>query len=207
MISTIKGRLLKKYEMSLLLDVNGIGYEVLVPMAVLGELKDTQEGEDVGLVTFHYYATDPSKGIPILIGFNNEIEKEFFIKFISISGIGPKAAVKALNRPISEIATAIDKGDVNTLRALPGIGAQRAKEIVAKLQDKVGKFGLIQDSFKPSDIAIKQDLEEEALQVLMQLQYKKQQAQDMIKKAIERNPQVSTSEELLNEVYKQKIQG
>ena len=62
-----------------------------------------------------------------------------------MSGIGPRAAVKALDKPISEITQAIDAGDIKYLTTLPGIGKQRAKEIVAKLQGKVGRFGLIQD--------------------------------------------------------------
>lgn len=207
MISSIKGRLIKKREGSIAVDVDGIGYEVHVPLTVLNELKDTLPGEEVSLVTFHYYATDPSKGIPILIGFMNEVEKEFFEKFITVSGVGPKAAIKAINKPISQIAKAIDSADISFLRSLPGIGEQRAKEVVAKLQNKIGKFGLIQDSFEPSEAASKKDIEGEALQVLIQLQYKKHQASDMLKKALERNPDISSSEELLNEVYRQKKDG
>ncbi len=204
MISNLRGRLVKKREGSLLVEVGGIGYEVLIPLTVLSELKETPEGNEISLITFHYYATDPSKGVPVLIGFMNEVEKEFFEKFITVSGVGPKAAVKAINKPISEIAKAIDSADVTFLRSLPGIGEQRAKEIIAKLQNRIGKFGLIQDSFEPSEVTKKEDIEEEAFQVLMQLQYKKHQAEDMVKKAIDRNPEISTSEELLNEVYKQK---
>lgn len=204
MISTLRGRLVKKKDSSLLVEAGGLGYEVLVSLTVLNELKNTPEGEEIELVTFHYYATDPSKGIPVLIGFMNEVEKEFFEKFITVAGVGPKAAVKAINKPISEIARAIDRGDIAFLKSLPGIGEQRAKEIVAKLQNRIGKFGLIQDGFKPSEVSQKKDIEEEAMQVLIQLQYKKQQAQEMVKKAMERNPNLSTSEELLNEVYRQK---
>jgi len=206
MISSLRGKLIKKSETSLLIDIGGIGYEVFIPLAVLAELKDTPEGEEVSLVTFHYYASDPSKSFPILIGFTNEIEREFFEKFITVSGVGPKAALKAINRPISEIARAIDSADVGLLKSLPGIGQQRAKEIIAKLQNKIGKFGLMQDDFKPSEVSYEEDIEHEALQVLTQLQYKRHQAETMVKKALERNPDISSSEELLNEVYRQKRQ-
>jgi Holliday junction DNA helicase RuvA len=204
MISTIKGKLINKKDSSLIIEIGSIGYEVLVPLTVLADLKDTPLGEEVSLVTFHYYTTDPSKSVPMLIGFINEVEREFFEMFITVSGIGPKAAIKAINRPISEIARAIDSADITFLKSLPRIGEQKAREIIAKLQKSVGKFGLIQDSFEPSEVTSKQDIEEEAMQVLAQLQYKKQQAQDMIKRALERNPKISTSEELLNEVYHQK---
>jgi len=208
MISAIKGKYIKKNELSVHVDVNGLVYEVLVPLTVLNEIKDKNEGDEVSLVTFHYYASDPSKSFPVLIGFVNEIEKEFFEKFITVSGVGPKAAVRAINKPISEIVAAIEAGDDAFLKSLPGIGQQRAREIVAKLQNKIGKFGLIQDGFEQaSKTSLKEDVANEALQVLLQLQYKKPDANAMIDKALARNPEISTSEELLNEVYKQKKAG
>ena len=205
MISAIQGKLVKKRDSSLFVDIGGLVYEVLVPVTVFNETQGIEIGSEIVLNTFHYYASDPSKSFPILIGFINEIEKEFFEKFISVSGVGPKAAVRAINKPISEIASAIDQGNVSFLKSLPGIGEQRAKEIIAKLQDKVGKFGLIQDSSAPrKPINESSDMESEALQVLEQLQYKKHYAQEMIKKALLRCSNISTSEELLNEVYRQK---
>jgi Holliday junction DNA helicase RuvA len=90
------------------------------------------------------------------------------------------------------------------LQSLPGIGEQRAKEIVAKLQNKLGKFGLIQDDRGKEQKAKTIDIEEEALAVLMQLEYKKSEACSMIKKALERSVGIGTTEELLNEVYKQR---
>ena len=88
---------------------------------------------------------------------------------------------------------------------MPGIGIQRAKEIVAKLQGKVGKFGLIQDKRVVSSAQqTKTDWQEEALEILLQLQYKKQEALSMISKALERSKDIKSSEELLNEIYRQK---
>lgn len=205
MISAIQGKLIKKKDSTLFIDVGGLVYEVLVPITVFNETQGIETGSEITLNTFHYYASDPSKSFPILIGFINEIEKEFFEKFISVSGVGPKAAVRAIDRPISEIASAIDSGNVSFLKSLPGIGTQRAKEIIAKLQDKVGKFGLMQDSNVPRESTDEtSDIESEAIQVLEQLQYKKHQAQEMVRKALERQSNISTSEELLNEVYRQK---
>ena len=86
--------------------------------------------------------------------------------------------------------------------SLPGIGDQKAREIVAKLQGKVGKFGLIQDKFSHDAPAEKEDIMEEALSVLMQLQYKPAEAKEMIAKAVKFNPKISSCEEILNEVYK-----
>ena len=200
MINRIRGNIREKKDMSILLDVAHLTYEIAVPPAVMVSL----DSENTELFVYHYYKMDQSKGVPVLIGFNNEIEKEFFEYFITVSGIGPKAACKALSQPFSLIADWIARADVKMVKSLPGIGERKAKEIIAKLQDKIGKFGLIQDKDNSSETDVKEDVKAEALAVLMQLQYKKNEAKDMIDKAVSRNDKIISSEELLNEVYKQK---
>jgi Holliday junction DNA helicase RuvA len=205
MISRISGKIIEKGANYLVIDMGNICYEVLVPATVMQRLGESINADGVvNLVTFHYLQVDQAKNIPVLIGFLNQIEKDFFEIFITVSGIGPRAALKALNKPISLIAQAIDEGDLIFLKSLPGIGEQRAREIVAKLQNRVGKFGLIQDSgIKENDTKTK-DIVEEALAVLMQLEYKKPEAMGMIKKAMEVSRGIQTTEELLNIVYKQR---
>jgi Holliday junction DNA helicase RuvA len=205
MIARICGKVIEKGTNNLLVEVGGICYEVLIPSAVMQHLDENIDAKgEVKLITFHYLQSEPAKSTPVLVGFLNEIEKEFFEVFITVSGIGPKAALKALSQPISLIAQAIDEGDTVFLKSLPGIGQQRAREIVAKLQNKVGKFGLIQDKEIKKPSAESKDIEEEALAVLMQLEYKKQEALSMIKKALERSERIESTEALLNEVYKQR---
>jgi Holliday junction DNA helicase RuvA len=114
----------------------------------------------ITMLTYHYHQVEQSKSVPILIGFLSQVEKDFFEIFITVSGIGPRAALRALNRPISSIARAIDEGDLGFLKSLPGIGEQRAKEIVAKLQNKVGRFGLIRDH-QPARISSARGISEE----------------------------------------------
>ncbi len=208
MISYISGKIKRRNEECLFLGINGIVYEVLVPKAIMLALEEKILPEaQIELVTYHYLHVEPSRSKPILIGFSNEIEKEFFEQFITVSGVGPKAAVRALSLPISEIARAIDTADIPVLKSLPGIGERRAREIVAKLQGKVGKFCLIQDKkSQPASLA-QGGVQEEAMAVLMQLQYKKNEAQVMIDKAIKLNPDAATAEEILNQVYRQKIKG
>lgn len=206
MIVKITGKIIKQNINSLFLDVSGICYEVQIPTAIINRLDKPDNDGVVSLVTYHYYSLEPSKSIPVLIGFMNEVEKDFFLQFISVSGIGPRAALKALAAPFSVIAKAIDRQDIGFLRSLPGIGGQRAKEIIAKLQDKIGKFALIQD--EPVNTAkeheIEQDIESEAVDVLVQLQYKRQEAKEMVRLAKERAGGITDTEALLNEVYKQK---
>lgn len=207
MISRIRGIVDQFSENTLIVNVGGVSYEVYIPTAVMKSF-DGKLAKDapVALVTYHYYQTDPSKSIPILIGFSNTIEKEFFEKFITVSGVGPKAAVRALSQPIPDIAQAIDSGDLGFLKSLPGIGEQRGKEIIAKLQGKMGKFGLMQGDVSSSkkQPSPASDIQTEATEVLIQLQYKKEEAHQMIQKAFARRSDLSSVEEVLNEVYRQK---
>lgn len=205
MIARISGKIIERGLSSVVLDMGGICYEVLIPPAVMQRLEEAVSPDSsVSLITYHYYQVEPSRSTPVLIGFLNEIEKDFFEAFITVSGIGPKAAVRALNKPISTIAKAIDEANLEFLKSLPGIGQQRAKEIVAKLQNKVGKFGLIQDGGQKGKEQTSCGIEAEALAVLLQLEYKKSEAAEMIRRAMERTSGIQTTEELLNEVYKQR---
>lgn len=209
MISRLCGTLVERRENTVLLETSGVTYEILIPAAIGRTLeRHLQPDGRLRLITYHYHHVEPSRAMPILVGFTNEIEREFFERFITVSGIGPKAAVRALKVPIPLIARAIDDGNLEVLRSLPGIGPQRAKEIVAKLQGKVGKFALIpEEDHGVHAPAPETDAATEALEVLLQLQYRRPEAMGMIKNALNRSPQLSTAEEILNEVYKQKAKG
>ena len=206
MITRLRGIVREQADMRLLLDVGGVGYEVWVPPSILRALSEriNEQGE-LELVTFHYHQLEVGRGTPVLIGFLNDIEREFFVRFISVSGIGPKAALRALTQPIPVIAKAIDEGNMAVLRSLPGVGEQRAKEIVAKLQGKVGKYALLQTKavLPASQEAEQTALEDEAVAILIQLEYKRAEAKQMVHDALKRHPKVKTSEELLNAVYRQ----
>lgn len=205
MIARITGKVIEKGTNCLILKVGEICYQILLPSTVMQRLDESISSDgSISLITYHYLQVEPSRSTPILVGFLSEIEREFFEVFITVSGIGPRAALKALSKPISLIARAIDEADENFLKSLPGIGQQRAREIVAKLQNKVGKFGLIQDGKIKERKEKISDIEDEVLSVLVQLEYKRAEASLMIKKALERNPNIVTAEELLNEVYKQR---
>jgi len=208
MIVKVSGQLAEKKEFSVVVNVQGLFYEVLVPASVMQRIDDhLDESGSITLITYYYIQLTPSSGAPVLIGFLSQLEKDFFLQFIKVSGIGPRAAVKALNKPISEISQAIDEADEKYLKTLPGIGGRKAKEIVAKLQGRIGRYGLIQDRAGGTKTEEEKILawQNEALDVLLQLQYKKAEAQAMVEKALKRSSDIHTAEDLLNEIYKQRI--
>ncbi len=205
MITRMKGVCVRKREDRIYLEAGNFVYEVFVPCTVGLRV---EEGVPVELVVYDYFHIEQTKGYPVLIGFLSELEKEFFEKFIGVSGIGPKAALKAFSKSISDIAQAIDGGDIDFLKSLPGIGLQRAKNILATLQGKMGHFVLINDrvmSKEPTVEKKRQQLIHDALSVLEGLQYKRKEAQQMIDRALLSNNALSTVEELLNEIYKKNI--
>jgi Holliday junction DNA helicase RuvA len=116
MIGYLEGRLMKKEQDRILLLVNQVGYEVLVPVVVMETLAAKAIGDEVSLYIYYYQTERQPK--PVLIGFNLEAEKEFFQYFISVEAIGPIKAVKALNISVGDIAHAIESGDVKTLEAI-----------------------------------------------------------------------------------------
>lgn len=203
MIAYLEGKLLKKEDERILLLANQVGYEVLVPVFVGESLKGKHVGDEVAFYIYYHQTERQPK--PVLIGFNLEAEKEFFQQFISVDAIGPMKAVKALNIPVSDIAEAIENGDLNLLKRLKGIGLRSAQKIIATLQGKVSKFALIrkQDTSAPAGPSTPEDFIQPVLDVLIsQLGHKPGDAKRMLSEALRRNNAIQTPEELFDEVYR-----
>ena len=145
MISHLHGILRKKNddEMSLEVEVNGVWYEVFLPMFVWRAFEDAALDEEIELDTFYYAAE--RQPIPKLIGFKRPAEREFFKKFIDVPDVGPTRALKALVFSVSAMARWIERGDAESLARLPGIGSRTAGKIVAELRGKVTEFALLRD--------------------------------------------------------------
>ena len=204
MISRLNGRVLERKQNGVILGVNGIGYEVLIPGGVLGSLA-AEPGEQLDLVIYEYLQIDHSRGASFLVGFRSELERDFFQQFITVASIGPRSAVRALGLPVSRIARAIEDGDLRLLQSLPGIGARKAKEIVAKLQGKAGRFCLIREEpgrAAPQEPA--EDLQREAIELLMQVGHSRSEAKQMVERALADGERPETVEELLNLSYKKR---
>ncbi len=203
MISYLEGTLLKKSEDKIVILCQGVGYEVLLPAIVRQTYNSKNAGEDgdrIKLHIFHHQSERQPK--PMLVGFNLDVEKEFFEKFIKVEAIGPIAAVKALVLPVNLIAQAIEERDVKTLERLKGIGKRTAEKIVATLNGKVGKFALVKEEMIPSTIE-PEDLRRLVENVLVkQLGHKRSEALNMVDEALTKNPGIATPEELFEEVYR-----
>ena len=200
MIGYIEGTLMRRDDDHILLLANHIGYEILLPVVVMQSLKDCQVGDVVSLYIYQQQTERQPK--PILIGFNLEVEKEFFQRFISVEGIGPLKAARALTRPIREIASAIESKDVGRLKELKGIGVRAAQKIIASLEGKMGKFALMRGDETQEEPEI-ENLEKEVLDVLVnQLGHKMADARAMVAQAIKQGPAFTTAEELFDAVYR-----
>jgi len=201
MIGYLEGKLLRKGDDRILVLANQVGYEVLLPAFVMNTFRAKSVGDPVSIYIYHQQTERQPK--PILIGFNLEVEKEFFQYFISVEAIGALKAVKALDIPVRDIARAIESKNVYKLKQLKGIGDRTARKIIATLEGKMDKFALIRKSQK-EEIPIVEDFSQQVLSVLVdQLGYKIKDAKQMITDAMKRNSNISTPEELFEEVYRE----
>lgn len=208
MISSIKGKLSQITDQYALVENNGLFYEILLPSALADRMKSNgQIGKEVEFKTIYYIEAGDKKSshFPRLVGFTNSIDREFFLLFTQVPGMGVKKALKSLTLPIKQIATAIETKDGSALSRLPGVGGRLAEKIIAELHGKTSKFALSKDE---EALAVKETkkplepLELEAVEILTQLQYKKAEAEEMIARAVKGNPKVSKVEDLISIIFK-----
>jgi Holliday junction DNA helicase RuvA len=203
MFSRISGTLVERTPESVVLDVAGLGYDIFLPPCV-AEKVTAATGEPVVLETYSVLNMDGNAGRFTYYGFTNAIERAFFESLLSVASIGPRTAARAFSQPMGRIASAIDRGDHGFLKTLPGIGQQKARDIVAKLQGKVTKFLLIREA-EPQAAPPMPDFAAEALAVLLQLEYKRNEAETMIRTTLEATPTITDAETLLSEIYRHNI--
>ncbi len=211
MISSIHGAVKSVTEDSVVVNVNGnFSYEVLIPRFMVRRLMG-KVNEPVEFFTYHYMegGAGGSNLIPRLVGFSTIEEREFFIKFITVPDIGVRKALRCFVISPAEIAGAIENGDLKTLEKLPGIGKRSGQKIIAELGGKVAKYALIISEEEEGEKvhAPASDLKEEVTDALLQLGYNPREAQEMISRALKVTPDITTPEELLAAVYKQRTQG
>jgi len=204
MIARITGKVQEISEKSAILSVGGgLCYEVLLPSCDISRLS-SRLGQEVVLHTIHIIEGDPSRGqvIPRLVGFTSEGDREFFNLFTKVKGIGIRKALRALVRPISEIASAIESGDARMLVSLPEIGKRPADTIIAELNGKVVDFaGPISDSVDEIQMP---KAGTEAIAALVQLGEKRSDAESLVERVLSVAPELDAPEEIIQQVYRLK---
>jgi Holliday junction DNA helicase RuvA len=201
-IAFLRGALRRQSTDAVVVEVGGVGYEVHLPAVVARSLPPVRDGESPVVELYISYHATPNQPRPLLIGFLREVEQEFFERFITVDGLGPTKAMKAIIHPIHVIADAIERKDVQFLRRLPGIGARTAEKIVATLHGKMGKYALLQGAPAPEQPSVA-DFRAEVIDVLTrQLGHRMAEARRMVEEALRRRPGISSAEELFQEVYR-----
>ncbi|HEY5268461.1 MAG TPA: Holliday junction branch migration protein RuvA [Candidatus Saccharimonadales bacterium] len=163
MIATLTGKITDKKINSVILEVSGIGYEILIPIDALSQLDIGQESK---LQIYEHIR----ENIYDLYGFLDSQSKSLFIKLIDVNGVGPKAGLNILSiGSLSQVREAIASGDVKTIQSAPGIGKRVAERVVIDLKDKVGLVSSVDEkSLLSSEDILMQD---EAIQALVALGY------------------------------------
>jgi len=203
MIGRLKGILLTKQPPTLLLDVNGVGYEVDAPMSTFYQLADV--GEEVILHTHLVVREDVQQ----LCGFVTETERSMFRSLIKINGVGPKLALSILSAiSADDFARCIQDNDTATLVRLPGVGKKTAERLVIEMRDKLKDWHVVEplsNGKMPTgmlDIQHKSNPVEEAVSALIALGYKPPQASRMVSQIESQN---LSSEDIIRDALKVSI--
>jgi Holliday junction DNA helicase RuvA len=208
MIAALRGRLRRRQEDRVVVESGGVGYEVVLPPVVregLGELLAGHGDEAAELALVIYYHATRDQPRPVLIGFARELEREFFERLITVKDVGPLVAARALVAPIPEIADAIVRKDERFLRRLPGIGPQKCRNIIAQLEGKVAKYALmpVAEPPKPAAEPVADDVRVVVREVLVrQLGLRPGEAEQSIREALARRPDIASPEALFEEIYR-----
>ena len=143
-------------------------------------------GEKVSLHTLHYLEGNPAQGrvVPRLVGFLNEVEREFFELFCSVDGVGVKKALRSMVRPVKDIAVLIEEQDAKGLSALPGVGPAIAERIIAKLRRKMPKFALLVGREESGATEVERSVVDETFQVLCSLGHSESDARRLLDAAL-----------------------
>jgi len=195
MYSYLKGVLSEKYPTIIVVDCNGVGYELFIPLSTYDKLPET--GKEVKILV--HYSFNESDGVR-LFGFYSDEEKLLFRQLINISKVGPKLALSVLSGlSVADLIHAVQIGDVNLITTIHGIGKKSAERLIIELKDKVGDITTISlaGDYPGTDTELIQDAEI----ALLTLGYKRYDARKIISKLMKEND-FSTSEEITKAAIK-----
>jgi Holliday junction DNA helicase RuvA len=204
MISHLRGTLARRNEeaSSIEVDVGGVWYEVELPAVIWQAIEREPVGAEIEVETFYFVTSNAP--IPRLIGFQREVEREFFKKLVGVPNVGPTTATKALIFSVATIARWIEAGDTTQLSRLPGIGKRTAETIVAQLRGKVTEEALLADeglAAAEAPASMPDDVARDAVEALTGLGYSRVEAERLVQQ-VEASDAPSTVEEAIRAVFR-----
>lgn len=202
MITKISGKLLAVSDAAATLEVDAFEYEVMIPEITRRRLQ-AMLGERVSLHTLHYMEGNPAQGrvVPRLVGFLNEVEREFFELFCSVDGVGVRKALRAMVRPVKDVAILIEEQDAKGLSTLPGVGPAIAERIIAKLRRKMPKFALLVGRDESGATQVERSVVDETFQILCSLGHSEADARRLLDGVLATKQKFKDVEALLQAVY------
>ncbi len=202
MIAFLTGRLAFKAPTHLTLDVQGVGYEVHIPLSTYYALPNLDE---VTALNIHTHLREDAIQ---LFGFLSHSEKELFLLLTTVSGIGPKLALSALSSlPVTELVRAVQAEDIDKLSTVPGIGKKSASRIALELKDKVGKIQPATVQVSASEGAGLDGPFEDALSALVNLGYRPQDAKEALRRVTKGDTGPVVLKNLIREGLKELARG
>jgi Holliday junction DNA helicase RuvA len=178
MIGMLRGKLIERQAPDLMLDVNGVGYELQASMTTFYDLP--QLGQEVTLHT-HFVVREDAQ---ILYAFSSTAERALFRTLLKVNGVGPKMALAIVSgMTVDEFAERVKAGDAIGLTRLPGVGKKTAERLIIEMRDRLPKTegkGSVQGELRPDQLSVKSNPEEEAVNALLALGYKPTEASKMV---------------------------
>lgn len=208
MITRVSGTLERVEPTAVEVAVGPVVHEVLVTELVRRSLQ-TKIGQPVVLHTLEYLEGNPTRGnlVPRLVGFLSEVEREFFELICEVDGVGVRKALRAIVRPVGEIAGAIEEQDAKSLSGLPGIGAATAERMIAKLRRRMPKFALLVAREAPGEAGGAADVLSETFEVLRSLGHSESEARRLVDTLREEKKRPKDVQDALEAIYRQMHKG
>jgi Holliday junction DNA helicase RuvA len=207
MIVRITGRLAAVSDENVVVDRDGLAYEILIP-AFAKDVLAARVGQTITMHTLEYYEGSAMGGnlFPRLVGFLEMDDRDFFLEFIKVKGVGYRKALRACAQPVRQIASAIERGDTRVLSTLPEIGKRTAEQMIVSLRGKLSRFSWgggeeVEVIDRPEDL---NQVQREALEILIQLGERRNEAVELIEKTCAANKDITDPGKIVEAVYKRK---
>ncbi len=199
----VTGTLADVQEDAVVLERDGIAWEVLIPRFALGELA-TYRGREVTLHTLEFLEGGQNGGplTPRLIGFLHPEDKAFYRRFLAVKGMGPRKSLKAFAMPVARIASWIEEGDAKSLTQLPGIGKRAAELIIAELRGKMSDLSLGGDSGDNGPTTTFNQSQRDAIEVLLAWGDARTDVERWLERAAQLEPDIDTAEDWVRAAYR-----